>query len=116
MGINHLKSIEIDNFKCKSLVTNEFLDLLTSYDIPEHGLDKLSFRGFMIMCNQEWRTKLSSKPFEEEVLTRIAQMCHNLSQLKLSNMLTEKAGSLSVANLFIQIIHNNPPIEVLNLE
>ena len=70
----------------------------------------------MIMCNQEWRTKLSKKPFEEEVLSRIAKMCHNLSQLKLSKMNTEEAGKLSIANMLIQIIHNNPPIEVLNLE
>ena len=41
LGMEHLCSIYIRYLYCKSLVANEFLDLLTCYDLKEHGLDKL---------------------------------------------------------------------------
>ena len=34
LGMGHLTSIDIKNLNCKSLVANEFLDLMCSYDIP----------------------------------------------------------------------------------
>ena len=43
LGMNHLKSLDITELKCKSWVANEFLDVLTCYDLPEHGLDRLEF-------------------------------------------------------------------------
>ena len=41
LGMDHLTSLEIRHLNCKSWVANEFLDVLTCYDLPEHGLDKL---------------------------------------------------------------------------
>ena len=46
LGIEHLSIIYIDYLKCKSWVANEFLDLLTCYDLQEHGLDKLRLNNF----------------------------------------------------------------------
>ena len=43
LGITQLNSLHVSNLKSKSVVANEFLDLLCSYDMPEYGLDKLSF-------------------------------------------------------------------------
>ena len=90
LGINLLKSLDISNFESKSWVANEFLDLLTCYDLPEHGLDKLIFSYNFKIC----------EPFEEEVVTRLASMCTHLSHLELSYIfyLTE-AGRLSMVSL-----------------
>ena len=46
LGITQLNSLRVQDLRCKSVVANEFLDLLCSYDMPEYGLDKLSFRYF----------------------------------------------------------------------
>ena len=43
LGMDHLNSLEVRNLNCKSWVANEFLDVLTCYDIPENGFDKLIF-------------------------------------------------------------------------
>ena len=69
MGMENLASIFIYDFKCKSWVANEFLDMLCSYDIPEQGLEKLTFKCFIEDC----------KPFEDEVVTRLASICPHLS-------------------------------------
>ena len=50
LGMNHLTSLQISGLECKSWVANEFLDILTCYDLPEHGLDKLIFIEFWPMC------------------------------------------------------------------
>ena len=82
-------------------MANEFLDFLTCYDLAEHGLDKLNFYYFDKKC----------EPFEEEVLSRLANVCPRLTHLELSNMyeLTE-TGRLSMVSLFRQIAQHNPPI------
>ena len=41
LGMGHLNSLEIVYLDCKSWVANEFLDVLTCYDLPEHGLEKI---------------------------------------------------------------------------
>ena len=43
LGMGHLTSLEIKSLSSKSWVANEFLDVLTCYDLPENGLDKLIF-------------------------------------------------------------------------
>ena len=60
--MGHLNSLYIDRLDCKPWVANEFLDVLTCYDLPEDGLDKLTFIGFESACF----------PFEEEVIYRLA--------------------------------------------
>ena len=74
LGMGHLTSLEIGDLKSKSWVANEFLDLLTCYDLPEQGLDKLILKKFEHKC----------VPFENEVISRLANMCPFLSQLQLS--------------------------------
>ena len=74
--MGHIKSVSNYSLDCKSWVANEFLDVLTCYDLPEHGLDKFIFYEFYQKC----------EPFEEEVVTRLASMCTHLSHLKLSFM------------------------------
>ena len=104
LGTSHLRSINMKYLSGKSWVTNEFLDLMCSYDISEQGLEKLTFTCFL--C----------EPFEQEVVSRLANMCPRLSHLQMSEMWDLKeAGMLSMVNLFRQIIQNNPPIEVLNM-
>ena len=46
LGMGHLTSLEISYLNSISWVANEFLDVLTCYDLPEHGLDKLIFSDF----------------------------------------------------------------------
>ena len=46
LGMGHLHSIDIVNLDSKSFVANELLDALTCYDLPEQGLQKLSFYEF----------------------------------------------------------------------
>ena len=106
LGISQLNSLHVKYLRCKSVVANEFLDLLCSYDMPEYGLDKLTFDEFFPQC----------EPFEDEVVSRLANMCTRLSHLSLTSMkrLTE-AGRLSMVSLFRQIIQNSPPIEGLNM-
>ena len=88
-------------------MTNELLDLLCCYDLPENGLDKLIFYKFWKQCG----------PFEEEVISRLANICPHISHLELSNMdgLGE-AGVMSMVSLFRQIIIKSPPIQVLKME
>ena len=91
LGMNHLTSLKIDKLNCRPQVANEFLDLLCGYDVPEQGLEKLILNDFSTDC----------EPFEEEVLTRLANLCTQISHLQMSEMnsLTE-TGRLSMANLF----------------
>ena len=104
--MGHLNSIHIENLECKSWVANELLDLLCCYDVPDNGLDKLILIFFKSRC----------LPFEEEVVSRLAKNCTNLSHLQLSNMfLLTEAARLSMVNLFRLIIQNSPPIQILNM-
>ena len=48
LGMGHLSSLEIRELNCKSLVANEFLDVLCCYDLPEEGLTKLILSGFKL--------------------------------------------------------------------
>ena len=48
---------------------------------------------------------------------RLASMCPQISHLQLSGMYyLSEAGRLSMVSLFRQIIHHNPPIQVLNMK
>ena len=107
LGMDHLSCLEIRDLESESWVANEFLDLLCSYDLPENGLDKLILNCFYKKC----------EPFEEEVVSRLANMCSRLSHLELSKMWRlSEAGRISMVSLFRQIIQNNPPIKELNME
>ena len=46
LGMENLTNLNIEYLNCKSWVANEFLDMLCSYDIPEQGLEKLTFKDF----------------------------------------------------------------------
>ena len=76
LGMGHLTSLNISSLKCKSWVANEFLDVLTCYDLPEHGLEKLIFSRFRQQCG----------PFEDEVLARLANICPRITHLQFSYM------------------------------
>ena len=71
LGMNHLTTLDIESLNCKSCVANEFLDFMCSYDLPEQGLEKITLNDFKPAC----------EPFEDEVATRMAAMCHNLTHL-----------------------------------
>ena len=76
LGMDHLTSLNVSCLNCKSWVANEFLDVLCSYDMPEQGLDKLTMDCF----DQQ------IEPFEEEVITRLANICTYLTHIQLSMM------------------------------
>ena len=90
LGMGHLSSLYIERLNCKSVVANEFLDLLCCYDLPEEGLSKLIFNYFKPQC----------EPFEDEVMSRLANICPRLSHLEIKVMynLSEK-GRLSMASM-----------------
>ena len=90
--MDHLTSLELRGLNCKSWVSNEFLDLLTCYDLPESGLDKLNFSFSMEQC----------EPLEGEVVTRLANMCPRISHLQLTGMTDElsEAVQMSMFSLF----------------
>lgn len=48
--MGHLNSLYIIKLDCKSIVANEFLDVLTCYDLQEHGLDKLTLNDLQKKC------------------------------------------------------------------
>ena len=48
--MDHLINLYIEELDSKSLVANEFLDVLACYDKPENGLDKLIFKQFKQNC------------------------------------------------------------------
>ena len=95
LGTINLTSLDISELECKSLVANEFLDLLCSYDMNEQGLNKLRFDTFKPVC----------EPFEDEIMSRLANICPRLTHLQFVYMdkLTE-SGKLSLVSLFRQII------------
>ena len=68
LGIDSLTSLHIESLFCESWVANEFLDMLCSYDIPEQGLEKLTLHF-----------PQKGEPFEEEVMSRLANICPRLS-------------------------------------
>ena len=106
LGMDQLNSIEITGIKCKSWVANELLDLLTCFDIPDHGLDKLKLRAFDPQCG----------PFEEEVVARLANMCPNITHLNLSCMAYQsEASRLQIVTLFRLIIQQKPQLELLDM-
>ena len=53
-------------------------------------------------------------PFEDEIITRLAQRCPNIKELRLEGMyeLSEE-GRMQLGGLFRQTIQQNPPLEVL---
>ena len=107
LGMDHLTSLKVSSLSCKSWIANEFFDALCSYDMSEQGLEKLTL----------WNFDPESEPFENEVISRLANICPRLTYLKLSAMsCLSEAGRLSMASLFRQIIQNSPPIEVLDME
>ena len=72
-----MSSLYIVGLKSKSYVANEFLNLLTCFEIPEHGLDKLVLQRFEMQCF----------PFEEgDVISRLAEISPCLSSLQMSFM------------------------------
>ena len=71
LGMGHLHSIDIDRLDSKSWIVNELLDALTCFDLPEQGLNKLIFNYFLPQCS----------PFEEDVITRLANMCPHIKHL-----------------------------------
>ena len=71
LGMDHLTSLNVESLNCKSWVANEFLDVLCCYEMPEQGLDKLTFYEFKKVC----------EPFEEEVISRLVNICPRLSHL-----------------------------------
>ena len=46
LGMEKITNLLIANLDCKSLVANEFLDLVCSCDVPEQGLQRLLLRNF----------------------------------------------------------------------
>ena len=107
--MGHLNSLEVSGLDSKSWIANELLDALTCYDLPEEGLNKLVFHDLTSQC----------LPFEEEVISRVANMCHSISHLELSRMFNgshNRTIRLSVANLFRQIVQQNPPLQILNMQ
>ena len=76
LGVDPLTSLYIDRLNSNSIVANEFLDALCCYDMPEHGIDKLTLYYFRTQC----------EPFSEEVVSRLAEICPRLSYLQLSGM------------------------------
>ena len=49
-------------------------------------------------------------------MTRLANMCFSLSHLQLSTMFDlSETARMSIVSLFRQIVQQNPPIEVLNM-
>ena len=76
LGMNQLTCLEIGSLDCKSWIANEFLDVLTCYDMPEQGIDKLILNQFKPQC----------APFEEEVVSRLIKMCPQISHLQLGGM------------------------------
>ena len=106
LGMEQLSSLSIQRLKCKSWVANEFLDAITSYDMPDKGLDKLILSRF----------EKEVAPFEEEVLSRLINMSITVSHLELSAFfyLTE-VDRMQIVSLFRQIVSRNPPLKVLNM-
>ena len=89
--MGHLDNLYISGLESKSWVANELLDILSCYDLPEHGLDKLTFRIFKTKC----------EPFDSEVIARLANMCPHVTHLELSYMYgLSEAGRLSMVSLF----------------
>ena len=75
--MGHLSILNINHLSCsKSWVANELLDALTCYDCAEYGVDKLIFNQFDISC----------EPFLDEVISRLVNMCPQVSHLQLSEM------------------------------
>ena len=93
--MGHLHCLEIDRLYSNSWVANEFLNVLTFYDLPEHGLNKLMFYDFRTQCAL----------IEEDLITRLANMCPHISHLELSYMFCLfYEDMLPLASLFRQII------------
>ena len=93
LGTDIFSSLEISSLRCKSWVANELFDLLTCLDLPDHGLDK-----FILSYPKFWR-------FEEEVISRLANICSRLSYLQLSHICDDQRdftdeGRMQMLSLF----------------
>ena len=70
---------------------NQYIDLLLSQDIAEHGLQKFKIMNIYQEC----------EPFEDEIMTRLAQRCPNIKQLELTGMhKLSEAGRMQLGSLF----------------
>ena len=74
LGPGQLTCLHIEQLGCESWVANEFLDLMCGYDLQEQGLEKLVLSDFI------------SEPFQDEVITRVANICPHLTHFELSYM------------------------------
>ena len=82
-------------FKSKSWVANEFLDMMCNFDLLDNSLDKLHFKRFDKSC----------EPFEDEVISRLANICPKLSHLQINSMYDlSEAGRISMISLLRQIM------------
>ena len=107
LGIGHLNSIEIESLDCKLWIANELIDLLCCYELPEDGLSKLTLCNFKSQCVN----------IEDEVVSRLANICPRLTHLELINMVDlSEEGLMLMVSILRQIILKNPPILVLNME
>ena len=79
VGENKINSLRIENLESETAgAVNELLDILLIQDISvEEGLDEITL----------YDIKNSRGPFDQSLLTRIANYSNNLSKLKMTNML-----------------------------
>ena len=85
LGANQLTCVRIHELVGKAVVPNEFLDLLTFY-VADNGLEKLEMRRFRIESEQGGTLDIQNAHFDEEVLTRLANMCPRISTLTMTGM------------------------------
>ena len=58
LGMDQLSCLNISDLQSKSWVANEFIDVLTCYDLADNGLEMLVLKNIYPEC----------EPFEEEAL------------------------------------------------
>ena len=76
MGIDQLYSLRIMKMYCDSNVSNEFFNFFICHDLPDNGLEKLILDDFKSPCF----------PLEEDVVSRMVNICTYLTTLQLSKM------------------------------
>ena len=64
-----------------------------------------------------WNIVQECMPFEDEIMTRLAQKCPNIKHLELACMdWLSETGRMQFAGLFRQIIQQNPLLEILSFD
>ena len=76
LGNNQLYSLRIMQLNCDKWVANEFFNLFLCHDIPENGLQKLILDEFKSPCF----------PLEEDIVSRIVNICPCLTNIQMSMM------------------------------